>query len=159
MWTPSQGRGAGGPAGQGRLRLTGPAGGKGQSLSAPYFPALGHREASSRRSGLGITRRGSSSTWGRRQRLSEMHNARQTVGQQGNRVKLAEKAHPAPRPGQRGLVGLVCQDQNFGLLLSPQSGTLGRGAQSPGQSQLVLSQASGAQHLRGSGRQGLGPGF
>lgn len=88
-----------------------------------------------------------------------MHNARQTVGQQGNRVKLAEKSHPAPRPGQRGLVGLVCQDQNFGLLLSPQSGTLGRGAQSPGQSHLVLSQASGAQHLRGSGQQVLGPGF
>lgn len=88
-----------------------------------------------------------------------MHNARETVGQQGNWVKLAEKAHPAPRPGQKGLVGPVCQDQNFGLLLSPQSGTLGRRARSPGQSHLVLSQASGAQHLRGSGQRGLGPGF
>lgn len=37
--------------------------------------------------------------------------------------------------------------------------TLGRGAQSPGQSCLVLSQASGARHLRGSGQQGLWPNF
>ena len=55
-------------------------------------------------------------------------------------------------------MGLVCQDQGFGLLLSPPWGTAGRGAQSPGQSHLVLSQASGAQHLRGSGQRGLGPG-
>lgn len=55
-------------------------------------------------------------------------------------------------------MGLVCQDQGFGLLLSPLWGTVGRGAQSPGQSHLVLSQASGAQHLRGSGQRGLGPG-
>jgi hypothetical protein len=41
----------------------------------------------------------------------------------------------------------------------PKSGDLGRGAQSLGQSCLVLSQASGARHLRGSGQWGLQPNF
>lgn len=53
-------------------------------------------------------------------------------------------------------MGLVCQNQGFGLLLSPEWG-LGRGAQSPGQSHLVLSQASGARHLRGSDRRAWDP--
>lgn len=39
----------------------------------------------------------------------------------------------------------------------PGAGPPGGGAQSPGQSHLVLSQASGARHLRGSDRRAWGP--
>lgn len=59
----------------------------------------------------------------------------------------------------RGTMEVVCHDQGFGLLLSPGWGFLGRGTQSPGQSCLVLSQASRAWHLRGSGQRGLEPSF
>lgn len=96
---------------------------------------------------------------GSQQRLSEMHSARLPLTKsRGTGFSWQRKPVSAPRPGQR--------DGGFGLLRPrlwpstvPRVGTLGRGTQSLGQSCLVLSQASRAWHLRGSGQRGLGPGF